>query len=109
MGIAIETIPTPQPAKIRPTTKRGIAVAATCMATPTEKMATARTTQYRLPRKSAAGAAKRAPKKVPADRIETTRDCWDEVMAQPLAAALYFPKVHNQSFMVWTPEMTPVS
>ena len=109
MGIAIETIPTPQPARIRPTTKRGMAVAAVCKATPIEKMPTARTTQYRLPKKSAVGAAKRAPKKFPADKMETTRDCWDEVIAQTWSEGSYFPKVHNQSFMVWMPEITPVS
>ena len=78
------------------------------MATPAQKMTTARTTDHLLPRKSAVGAAKRAPKKVPADKMETTRDGWDEVMAHtPEASGL--PKTHNQFFMLWTPEMTPVS
>ena len=105
----METIPTPKPAKTRPTTNRGRAVAAVCMATPAQKMMTARTTDHRLPRKSAVGAASRAPKNVPADKMETTRDCWDEVMAQTPVVGLGFPKTHNQSFMVWIPEITPVS
>ena len=109
MGINMETIPTPKPAKTRPTTKRGIAEAAACIATPAEKMMTARTTDHLLPRISAEGAARRAPKKVPADKMETMRDCWDEVMAQTPAVLVGLPKTHNQFFMVWTPEMTPVS
>lgn len=36
---------------------------------------------YLLPKKSAVGAAVRAPKKVPAERIETIMDDWDEVIA----------------------------
>ena len=109
MGTNIETIPTPQPAKTRPTAKRGRAEAAVCMATPAEKMRTARTTDHLLPRKSAAGAAKRAPKKVPADKIETTRDCWDEVMAHTPVTGSSLPNVHNQFSIVWIPEMLPVS
>jgi hypothetical protein len=109
MGINMETIPTPKPAKTRPTAKRGIAEAAACMATPAEKIRTARTTDHLLPRKSAAGAAKRAPKNVPADKMETTRDCSDEVMAHTPVVGLGLPKTHNQLFMVWIPEMTPVS
>ena len=79
------------------------------MATPTAKIRTAQTTDHRLPRKSAAGAANKAPKNVPADKMETTRDCWDEVMAHSLVVVLSFPKTHNQSDMVWMPEITPVS
>src|SRR5271168_2926125 len=37
MGTKHETIPTPKPAMRRPTTKRGVAVAATWKATPIEK------------------------------------------------------------------------
>ena len=88
--------------------KRGRAEAATCMATPATKMRTARTTDHLLPSLSAVGAAKRAPQKVPADRMETTSDCWDEVMAHT-PSALGLPKVHNQFFIVWMPEITPVS
>ena len=105
----METIPTPQPAKERPTTKRGMAEEAVCMATPAEKPRTARTTDHLLPRKSAAGAAERAPTKVPADRIETMRDCWDEVMAHTPVMGSGLPKVHNQFFIVWIPAMVPVS
>lgn len=105
----METIPTPKPAKTRPITKRGRARAATCMATPTAKTRTATTTDHRLPRKSAAGAAKRAPKNVPTDKIETTRDWWEEEMEQVPVDGSRFPKVHNQFSIVWIPEMTPVS
>ena len=109
MGTNIETIPTPQPAKTRPTTKRGRAEAAVCMATPAEKMRTARTMDHLLPRKSAVGAAKRAPKKVPAGKMETTRDCSDEVIAHIPVTESGLPKTHNQFFIDWTPEMTPTS
>jgi len=100
MGTNVETIPTPQPAKIRPTTKRGMAEAAACMATPAEKMRAAKTTDHLLPRKSAVGAAKRAPQKVPADKVETTRDCWDDVMVQAPVRGSVLPKMHNQFFIV---------
>ena len=109
MGINSETIPTPQPAKRRPTTKRGTVEEAVCIATPAEKTRVARTTDHLLPRISAAGAAERAPMKVPADRMETMRDCWDEVMAHTPVRGSGFPKVHNQFFMVWIPAMVPVS
>lgn len=45
-----------------------------CRATPKEKTTQAPMIPHRLPIKSAMGAAKRAPKKVPKERIETTRD-----------------------------------
>ena len=109
MGINMETIPTPKPAKRRPTTKRGIAEAAVCIETPATKTRTARTTDHLLPRKSAEGAANSAPRNVPTDNMETTRDCWDEVIAHIPVVGSSFPKTHNQFFMVWTPEMTPVS
>ena len=96
MGINIDTIPTPRPAKTRPTTKRAKALAPACIATPTKKTMTPRTTDHRLPRKSANGAAIKAPKNVPADKIETTRDCWAVVIEQSCVATSPFPKVHNQ-------------
>ena len=109
IGTNIETIPTPQPAKTRPTTKRGMAEEAVCMAIPAKKMRTARTMDHLLPRISAAGAAKRAPKKVPADRTETTRDCWDDVTAHTPVTGSAFPNVHSQFSIVWIPAMLPVS
>ena len=79
------------------------------MATPTEKMTAVRTIDHRLPRKSATGPTDRAPRNAPADKVETTRDCWDEVMAHCPVEGLGFPKVHSQSRMPWTPEIMPVS
>ena len=79
------------------------------MATPTEKMMTARKTDHRLPRKSPAGAPDKAPKNVPTDKIETTRDCWGVVIEHDPVEESYFPKVHNQFCMAWIPPKTPVS
>jgi hypothetical protein len=49
MGTRHEVIPTPNPAKTRPTAKTGIVVEAVCRATPTQKIAHARMTPHRLP------------------------------------------------------------
>ena len=109
MGINMETIPTSQPAKIQPTANRGRAAAMTCMETSAAKVRTPRMTDQHLPRKSAVGVVNKVPKNVPADEMETTRDCWDEVMAHTPVAGLGFPKTYNRSSMVWIPEITPVS
>ena len=71
----MEPIPKPKPAKIRPTTNRGRALVAACIATPAAKMRTARITDRRIPKRSAAGVTNRAPRNVPADRMKATRDC----------------------------------
>lgn len=55
-------------------------MAAVCIATQAAKMRAAQTTDHRLPRKSATGAANRTPKNVPADEVETTRDCWGYIL-----------------------------
>lgn len=75
-----EIIPTPKPAKKRPAKNMGKAVAAVCKMTPNEKTTQDAMRPKRRPMKSAVGAALREPKKVPAERMETTADCWDEVM-----------------------------
>jgi hypothetical protein len=74
MGTRHEIIPTPRPANTRPATNRLRAVAPVCMATPKKKTPHAPTIPQRRPMKSPIGAAKRAPKKVPSERIDTTRD-----------------------------------
>jgi hypothetical protein len=69
-GIGREVLP----GYVLPATNRGISVAAVCKTTP--KMNTTEDTikASRLPSRSAIGAAKSAPKKVPAERIETISD-----------------------------------
>jgi hypothetical protein len=109
IGTNVRLIPTHQPAKTRPAKKRGRAVAAVCMQIPTEKMITPMTMDHRRPKKSAAGPENRAPKKAPMGKVETTRDCSDEVMPHVPVEGSYFPKVHSQSSMVWTPAIVPVS
>jgi hypothetical protein len=75
-----DTRPTPRPAKKRPATNIGNAVAAVCKITPNMKTQQEKINDQRRPSLSAMGAAPRAPKNVPADRIETTSDCCDAVM-----------------------------
>ena len=109
IGSNASSIPTHQPAKTRPTKKRGRVVAATCMETPATKMTILRTTDHRLPRKSAVGPENKAPNNAPAGKVATTSDCSDEVMPHAPVEGSYFPKVHNQSSMVWMPAIMPVS
>jgi hypothetical protein len=66
-----ETKPTPKPAKNLPATNIGICVAAVCRMTPNENMIEETIRDQRRPIRSAIIAAPRAPKKVPAERIET--------------------------------------
>ena len=73
-----ETKPTPIPAMTRPTTRRGTVVEATCRMTPMMKMIQPTMIVTRRPMKSATSPAIRAPKNVPADRIDTMRDCCEE-------------------------------
>jgi len=65
--------PTPNPATSRPTTKRGIAVDAVCRMTPIVKTKQDKSRPHFLPSRSPAGEAARAPKKVPADRMDTIK------------------------------------
>ena len=55
---------------------RGIVVEATWKATPIEKMKQEATRPMRRPKISPNGEAVRAPKKVPADKIETISEVW---------------------------------
>lgn len=60
----------------------------------------------------AAGAAIRAPKKVPAERMETTSDSEDEEMAYPvtcLGSVETKPNCLSQAFISLIPLITPVS
>lgn len=87
-----EMRPTPRPAKNLPATNIAwLPDATVCRMTP--RLNTIRQLlmmPHRRPKLSATGAAKRAPKKVPAERIETMRDSCEAVMV-PL-----FP-VENES------------
>ena len=66
--------PTPKPAKKRPATNRGIAVEAVCRMTPKQNTVIVIIKAIRRPMKSPNGAANKAPKKVPADRMDTIKD-----------------------------------
>ena len=66
-----ESKPTPKPAKKRPAVKRGIWVDAVCKMTPKQKTKVETIKPKRRPTVSANGAAPRAPKKVPAERMDT--------------------------------------
>jgi hypothetical protein len=110
MGIRIDKSPTPNPAIARPATKRPMPVDAVCIATPIQNTRAANCIPNFLPMISATGAPRRAPKKVPADRIETTRDCREEVMVHgAVALEAAEPKVQSQSFIPMMPLITPVS
>ena len=61
MGTKTDIRPTPIPANTRPTTKRGMASEAVCIATPIEKTAQAETIPHLRPRISATGAPNSAP------------------------------------------------
>lgn len=66
-----DTRPTPRPAKNLPAMNIGGAVDAVCKMTPRLKTAPAAAIRpHRLPRMSAKGAANKAPKNVPADRMD---------------------------------------
>jgi hypothetical protein len=69
-----ETRPTPRPAKNRPARNNGMAVAAVCRMTPNIKTQLEAIRLQRRPMRSAMGAAPRAPKKVPAERMDTIAD-----------------------------------
>jgi hypothetical protein len=75
--IIAETKPTPKPVMIRPTAKTATVLEAIWITTPI-----ANTTQpviivVRRPIQSERSPARRAPKKVPADRIETIKELFD--------------------------------
>jgi len=84
-----DTRPTPKPAKKRPAVKRGMEVAAVCMITPALKTQQETMSDQRRPSRSAMTAAPRAPKKVPADRIETIWDDWLDVTSRSPWSFIY--------------------
>jgi hypothetical protein len=98
--------PTPYPAKKRPAMNSGCDVEAVCRITPRLNTRPAETmSPIRLPSKSPNGAAVKAPKKVPAERIETIRESWAAVM-------LRSGSVENccfQYLMAMMPLIVPVS
>jgi hypothetical protein len=69
-----DTKPMPRPAITRPGTSSATVVEATRM-TPMEKTPQPAMIVERRPIQSAREPANRAPKKVPADKMETIRDC----------------------------------
>lgn len=85
-----EIKPTPNPAKNRPATNIGIALAAVCKMTPNVKTQEDTINDQRRPIRSAIKAAASAPKKVPAERIETISDCCDAVI-MGVPSAFLFP------------------
>lgn len=72
-------------------------------------MKTAKIKPHRRPRISPRGPAESAPKKVPADKMETTSDDVEEVMILSPVAASIEPKVSTNSFMARIPPIVPVS
>jgi hypothetical protein len=83
-----EMMPTPKPAMRRPTTRRGIVVDTIWRMTPTLKIKQAPMMDGRRPIMSASEPAKRAPKKVPAERMDVTRDFCDVEMLKPEGSTL---------------------
>lgn len=83
-----EIKPTPKPAKNRPARKRGMAVAAAWKATPRVKTPVEAINPHLRPMKSPMGAAPRAPKKVPADKIDTMAEDWLEVIVRLPSASV---------------------
>jgi len=105
-----EIKPTPKPAKNRPATNRGIAVAAVCKTTPKMKTSVEAIRPNRRPKISATGAALRAPKNVPADRIETiVADCEAVMLRLPWPSIKPVEKVRSQNGMARMPLIVPVS
>ena len=83
-----ETKPIPIPAMRRPGTRTAIVVEATWRTTPSEKTPHPAMIVERRPIQSARDPANSAPKKVPADKIDTINDCWEVVYRRPLKASL---------------------
>ena len=82
IGIMALIRPTPRPAKKRPAMNIGRAVETVCKMTPRlNTKAEDENSPHRRPRISAEGAASRAPKKVPAERIETISESCSAVIS----------------------------
>lgn len=77
-----EINPTPKPAKNRPARNKGIAVEIVCRTTPRLNTQVEIIKAGRRPKKSASKGEARAPKKVPADRIDTMADSCEVVMSR---------------------------
>ena len=109
--LVAERRPTPRPAKNRPATNSGILVAAVWRITPNEKTTVLRIMARRRPKKSAIGAAKRAPKKVPAESRETIMEDWEEVTSGRPSLGLTNPveNISRHFFMARIPLIVPVS
>jgi tetrahydromethanopterin S-methyltransferase subunit F len=110
-GLLIAEIkPTPKPAKNRPATKSGMAVAAVCKATPNIKTTVEAIKPSRRPIASATGAAVSAPKKVPAERIDTiVEDCEAVMLRSPELSLKPVENSRSQYFMARMPPIVPVS
>lgn len=102
-------MPTPYPAKNRPATKVGIEEAAICKITPTQKTTQDAMRPKRRPMVSAVGAAVKAPKKVPAERMETISALWLLLMYLTPAALVSVANWSIQAGMARMPPMVPVS
>ena len=99
-----ETRPTPRPAKNRPAMNKGCRVAAVCRITPRLKTRPAETINPSLrPRRSPNGAAKSAPKNVPADRMETMSESSDAEMVP----SELVENERSQNGMARMPEIVP--
>lgn len=79
-----EIRPTPKPAKKRPARKMGISTAMVCKTTPRLNTQVEAARPMRRPMVSARKGDARAPKKVPAERMETMADsCAGETSGLP--------------------------
>lgn len=82
-----------------------------CKITPRVKTAVLAIIPSRRPRRSAIGAAAKAPKKVPAESRETMVDDWLGVTSRLPSSGFRYPveKVSRQYGMARMPPMVPVS
>lgn len=105
-----EINPTPNPAKKRPAKNSGMVVAAVCRITPRINTNEEAIKPMRRPMASATGAAVSAPKKVPAERIETiVADCDAVTSRWPLLFTKPVEKVSCQKGIARMPLIVPVS
>jgi hypothetical protein len=105
-----EIRPTPNPAKKRPARKRSRPVEATWRMTPKMKTKDEATSDRRRPMLSASKGDARAPKKVPAERMETTAEDWSgEMLGLPLVSVYPVEKSFCQKVISRIPEIVPVS
>src|SRR3982074_2214466 len=104
-------MPTPYPARKPPTTNKGMAADTVCKVTPRRKTWQGAIGRPRRPTRSGAGAAESAPKKVPAERMDTIKDFWLEVISGNRVTGLMNP-VENLFFhccIARMPLILPVS